>query len=306
MAPGITFKNPFTGSTHQTRRATSEEEREETAASNISPSSSPPSRRRSALTGDKATRPTSGRLSPRSGGGDKAAGDGPRKEDEDVAPEDSRRNSFPWYEKGESSLMAVERTQKERARVGLPPLVFSDEEGGPSSARAAAAAALLTPPPPPQHQQGSPRGRRRTSRLRSSQGTLEGSDEGGELSGATTLAGSFNERASVLEVQDKGKKKWDYGEGQQGKKQRGETRTKGAEEEAEDGPASSSPAPPGHTKRCMLKSALERVGRALMFKKNKGKGSALDCCLRQKKSWEVVKNKVKFPEAWWRAGWLKK
>ncbi|KAF0332564.1 hypothetical protein GQ607_000580 [Colletotrichum asianum] len=300
MAP-ITFKNPFTGSTHQTGRRASEEEAE-TAAGSVSPSSlSSPPRRRSALTGDKSTRPTSGRLCPRSGRGDKAAGDGPRKEDEDVAPEDSQRNSFPWYEKGESSRMAAERVQKERARAGLPPLVFSDEEGGPSSARAAA----LTPPPPPQQQQGSPRGRRRTSRLRSSQGTLEGSDEGGELSGATTLAGSFNDQGSVLEVGGKGKKKWNYGEGQQGKKQQDETRTKGAEE-AEDRPASSPPPPPSHTKRCMLKSVFERVGRALLFKKNKGKGSALGCCLRQKKSWEVVKNKVKFPEAWWRAGWLKK
>ncbi|KAF4923701.1 hypothetical protein CGCVW01_v004531 [Colletotrichum viniferum] len=303
MAP-ITFKNPFTGSTHQTRRSASQEG-EETTAPGISPSSlSSLPRRRSALTGDKSTRPTSGRVSPRSGG-DKAAGDGPRKDDEDVSPEDSRRGSFPWYEKGESSRMATERAQKERARAGLPPLVFSDEEGGPSSARAAA----LTPPPPPQKQQGSPRGRRRTSRLRSSQGTLEGSDEGGELSGATTLAGSFNERASVPEVQDKGKKKWNYGEGQQGKKKgQDEMRTKGAEE-AEDRPASSPPPPPpppSHTKRCMLKSVFERVGRALLFKKNKGKGSALGCCLRQKNSWEVVKNKVKFPEAWWRAGWLKK
>ncbi|KAJ0385444.1 hypothetical protein COL922a_006345 [Colletotrichum nupharicola] len=266
MAP-ITFKNPFTGSTHQTRRSASEE-------------------------GEETTAP----------GGDKAAGDGPRKDDEDVSPEDSRRGSFPWYEKGESSRMATERVQKERARAGLPPLVFSDEEGGPSSARAAA----LTPPPPPQQQQGSPRGRRRTSRLRSSQGTLEGSDEGGELSGATTLAGSFNDQGSVLEVGGKGKKKWNYGERQQGKKQQDETWTKGAEE-AEDRPASSPPPPPpSHTKRCMLKSALESVGRALLFKKNTGKGSALGCCLRQKKSWEVVKNKVKFPEAWWRAGWLKK
>ncbi|KAH9243161.1 hypothetical protein K456DRAFT_1732800 [Colletotrichum gloeosporioides 23] len=285
MAP-ITFKNPFTGSTHQTRRSASEEG-EETTAPGISPSSlSSLPRRRSALTGDKSTRPISGRVSPRSGGGDKAAGDGPRKDDED----------------GESSRMATERVQKERARAGLPPLVFSDEEGGPSSARAAA----LTPPPPPQQQQGSPRGRRRTSRLRSSQGTLEGSDEGGELSGATTLAGSFNDQGSVLEVGGKGKKKWNYGERQQGKKQQDETWTKGAEE-AEDRPASSPPPPPpSHTKRCMLKSALESVGRALLFKKNKGKGSALGCCLRQKKSWEVVKNKVKFPEAWWRAGWLKK
>ncbi|KAF4830340.1 hypothetical protein CGCTS75_v006066 [Colletotrichum tropicale] len=303
MAPGITFKNPFTGSTHRTGRGASEEEAE-TAAGSVSPSSSPPSRRRSALTGVQSTRPTSGRLSPRSGGGDKPAGDGPRKEDEDVAPEDSRRGSFPWYEKGESSRMAAERVQKERARAGLPPLVFSDEEGGPSSARAAAP----TPPPPPQQQQGSPRGRRRTSRLRSSQGTLEGSDEGGELSGATTLAGSFNDQGSVLDVGGKGKKKWNYGEGQQKQKQgQDETRTKGAEEEGEDRPASSPPPPPpSHTKRCMLKSALESVGRALLFKKNKGKGSALGCCLRQKKSWEVVKNKVKFPEAWWRAGWLKK
>ncbi|KAF4851046.1 hypothetical protein CGCSCA4_v003648 [Colletotrichum siamense] len=301
MAPRITFKNPFTGSTHQTRRGASEEQGEEIAANNSSPSSSPP-RRRSALTGNKSTRPTSGRVSPRSGRGVKAAGDGPRKDDENVSPEDSRRGSFPWYEKGESSRMAAERVQKERARAGLPPLVFSDEEGGPSSARAAA----LTPPPPPQQQQqGSPRGRRRTSRLRSSQGTLEGSDEGGELSGATTLAGSFNDQGSVLEVGGKGKKKWNHGEGQQGKKQQDETRTKGAEE-AGDRPASLSPPPPSHTKRCMLKSALERVGRALLFKKNKGKGSALGCCLRQKKSWEVVKNKVKFPEAWWRAGWLKK
>ncbi|KAF4819549.1 hypothetical protein CGCSCA5_v004326 [Colletotrichum siamense] len=301
MAPGITFKNPFTGSTHRTGRGASEEGGE-TAAGNVSPSSSPPSRRRSALTGDKSTRPTSGRLSPRSGGGDKPAGDGPRKDDEDVAPGDSGRDSFPWYEKGESSRMAAERLQKERARAGLPPLVFSDEEGGPSSARAAA----LTPPPPPQQQQGSPRGRWRTSRLRSSQGTLEGSDEGGELSGATTLAGSFNDQGSVLEVGGKGKKKWNHGEGQQKQKQgQDETRAKGAEE-AGDRPASLSPPPPSHTKRCMLKSALESVGRALLFKKNKGKGSALGCCLRQKKSWEAVKNKVKFPEAWWRAGWLKK
>ncbi|KAE9573264.1 hypothetical protein CGMCC3_g10604 [Colletotrichum fructicola] len=303
MAPGITFKNPFTGSTHQTGRGASEEEAE-TAAGNVSSSSSPPSRRRSALTGDKSTRPTSGRVSPRSGRGDKSPESEARREDEDVAAEDSQRNSFPWYEKGESSRMEAERVQKERARAGLPPIVFSDEEGGPSSARAAA----LTPPPPPppQQQQGSPRGRRRTSRLRSSQGTLEGSDEGGELSGATTLAGSFNDQGSVLEVGGKGKKKWNYGEGQQEKKQgQDETRTKGAEE-AEDRPASLSPPPPSHTKRCMLKSALERVGRALLCKKNKGKGSALGCCLRQKKSWEVVKNKVKFPEAWWRAGWLKK
>ncbi|KAH0436186.1 hypothetical protein CcaCcLH18_04476 [Colletotrichum camelliae] len=331
MAPGITFKNPFTGSTHKSGRVAPEEGEGEAAADALSS----PSRRRLALTGDKSTGASSGRVSPRPGRGDKSAEKEPQKEvtgdDDGVDRKDTRRASFPWYEKGESSRMAVERVQKERAKAG------------PSSASASAPAPLMPPAPltapaPIQQKQqqqqgspkGSPKGRRWISEhLRSSEhlprwsrGTLAGSDAGDDgggevLSGVTTLAGSFADGSSFLEVKGRGKE--ECVEGQQNQKQqqqqRGQdgTRTEGTEEEEgeeDHRPASSSPPPPSCHKRHVIKGAFVAVGKALTFKKNKGKGRAgecaLDCYLRQSRSWEVVRNKVKFPEAWWRAGWLKK
>ncbi|KAK2734433.1 hypothetical protein CKAH01_08106 [Colletotrichum kahawae] len=291
MAPGITFKNPFTGSTHKTGRVAPEEGEGEAAADALSS----PSRRRLALTGDKSTGASSGRLSPRSGRGDKSAEKEPQKE----------------YEKGESSRMAVERVEKERAKAGS------------SSASASAPAPLMPPAPliPPvptqqkqQQQQGSPKGSPKGRRRGTLAESDAGDDGGGEvLSGVTTLAGSFADGSSFLEVKGRGKEECVEGQQQQQQRDQDGTRTEGIEEEEGEEDhrlASSSPPPPSCHKRHVIKGAFVAVGKALTFKKNKGKGRAgecaLDCYLRQSRSWEVVRNKVKFPEAWWRAGWLKK